>query len=144
MSSCAQNRNNVNLSVSKVHSDLLLKSLILDLSHVPFVANSQYSSRACLQAGGSCTRLNTAAREEVGSLGPKLGCAEEISKHYYSTIARKFASPVHVSLSDEGVISRAHPVSFPWSLPSGLLLPEQDKELLDTKDSRQKGNMFQT
>lgn len=99
--------------MSKVHSDLLLKSLTLDLSHVPFVANSQCPARACLQAGGSCTRLNTAAREQAENLGAELGCAEEISKDYYSTIARKFASPVRVSLSDEGVISRAHPSFFP-------------------------------
>lgn len=57
--------------------------------------------------------MNTAAREQAGSLGAKLGYAEEMSEQYESTIARKFASPVHLSLSDEGVISRDHPSFFP-------------------------------
>lgn len=73
VSTSAKNRDNVNLSVSKVHSDLLLVFIIFDFLHVLSAANSEYSSGACLQAGGSLSRQNTAAREQAGSLGGRLG-----------------------------------------------------------------------
>lgn len=73
MPTSALNRNNVNSSVSKVHSDPLLVFMVLDFLYVHSAANRKYSSGACLQAGGSLNRQTTAAREQAGSLGGRLG-----------------------------------------------------------------------
>lgn len=115
----------VNLAVSNVHSDLFLVFTLKWIS---------------LQAGASRSSQNSAAQGQAGSLRG----SEDISKQYKSTTVRKFASGVYPSLSDGGWRAERSPVSPHRSIPSGLLLPEQDKKLLDTKDPRQKGNMFQT